>query len=129
MQVLEWYVGFWPPVSRPLWARLGHVDIWGYTEDDTWLFIDPRFFGTEIVVTHHHDRVDNLLAFRFANCTEIWRTRRTCDLTFPVIAPFTCVSLVGHVLGFRAFTIAGVRKKLRETGAECIHGRPTGEPG
>lgn len=127
--MIEWYVGFWPSRNTSLWARLGHVEVWGYTEDDVWVFLDPQAVGLMIDVTYMHDEVEAHLAKRFANCSEIWRLSERRELTFPVMAPLCCPVWVGHVLGIRAFTLRGLRRKLRAIGAEKIHENSGGKPG
>lgn len=119
--MIEWYVGFHAPHKECFWTRFGHVECFGYTQDETWLFIDPRRSGTQVVVTHLHDEVEGLLASRFTRCSMILRTSRRGTFTVPFYPPMTCAAMVGHILGVRAFTIAGLRSKLLRAGAEVIH--------
>lgn len=122
--MIQWYVGFYDPAPTSFWARFGHVEVWGYTKDDTWVFMDPRSDMLRIEVTHLHDEVEAHLAHRYANCGEIWRLSDRGKLRIPVIAPFFCIPFVGHVLGLRAFTFSGLRRQLRRNGAECIYENP-----
>lgn len=124
----EWYVGFWPRTRGDFWSCLGHVDVWGRTADGTWVFIDPQRIGTQVEVAHQYDRVNLLLTARFHGCEEIWRTTHHGSLRFPTPFPFYCISVVAHILGLRAWTYRGLRRRLRETGAECIHEAAEGRP-
>lgn len=130
MRLLNVYVAFWPPSQRVSWDLFGHVEVFGYTRDETWVFIDPRQHRTEIAVTHHHDEVNELLAHRFANA-EVWRLPPP-DGTLgrlPLLGIFTCVSVAASVCGVRAYTIPGLRRKLRQIGAERVKHEAEGEPG
>ena len=130
--MIEWYVGFHAPGWRLSWDALGHVEIWGYTKDDTWVFIDPGRLGTDIIVEHKCDEVDLLLTERIVRCSEIWRLSRRGELSFPAVAPICCTSIVAHILGVRAFGFRGLRRNLRALGATEISGadkRQTGSQG
>lgn len=131
--MLEWYVGFHAPsfrdkdgkIAPTLW--FGHVEIWGYTVDETWLFFDPQGRSVNIVVTHHHDDVLDHLAARFSTCKTILKLpAESGRKLFPIHMPMTCATVVGHILGIRAFVPSGLRKKLLAKGAEVIHGNPEG---
>ena len=41
VNLIEVYFGFHRPYSSSFRGWFGHVEAWGYTEDDNWLFIDP----------------------------------------------------------------------------------------
>lgn len=131
MTPVELYVGFWRPHRRSMWGVLGHVEVFGYTRDQTWFFLDPRAPVTDIIVTHHHDEVEALLSHRFANCAEVWRLSERRTLRVPLLGPFNCVTTVSAVLGVRAYTMRGLRRRLRAIGAERIaqNERPEGRPG
>lgn len=135
MKPIEVYVAFWRPHTRSLWGFLGHVEVFGYTQDDTWFFIDPRRGITEIKITHRHDEVTALLAHRFANCSEVWRLAPGQPLRLPLLGIFTCVTVAASVCGVRAYSLRGLRRKLRAIGAvkvetdESPEGRPGGQEG
>ena len=135
--IVEWFVGFHPRYLRALSGILtmtglwGHCEIWGYTVDDTWIFIDPQGSGgTRVVVTHLYDEVMAQLEARHNLCETILKLPAEGEFSFlPVFPPMTCASIVGHILGIRAFTPAGLKRKLLRKGAEIVHdtqGRPQG---
>ena len=128
MHVRELYIGFWPPSGERWTAWFGHVEIWGYTKDNTWFFLDPTAKGLKIEVAHLHDEVEELLTRRFTQCSEIWRTERIREFRQPVFAPYHCVSFVGHALGIRAFTVGGLKRRLPQIQAERIYENPKGRP-
>ena len=75
MIILEAYVGFHRPRFRDEDGQIaprawfGHVEMLGYTRDNTWLFFDPQASGVHIAITHHHDEVNDLQIGR-ASCRE-----------------------------------------------------------
>lgn len=131
--ILQWHFGFHRPYLRGLNGRidargwLGHCEAWGYTEDDTWLFIDPQGVGTKVRVMHRHDEVMAQLEARFALCDQILRMP-AADPTFvfPLHGPMTCAAICGHLVGIRALVPAALRRKLLANGAEVIHGQAEG---
>ena len=131
MNVMQWYFGFHPS-ARP-WARgasaymlFGHVEAFGYTQDDTWLFFDPQGRRTTVLITHRHDAVNDLLAQRYINCHTIIRINAGTDRVInPLRGPTTCVSQCAALMGWRAYTLGGFRRKLLANGGEVIHERRT----
>lgn len=126
--MIELFIGFHAPHFRNRHGRidprgwLGHCEVWGYTKDDTWLFLDPAGSGTKILVTHLHDEVQDHLAARFALCETIMRLpANAADFSFPLHGMLTCASFCGHLVGVRALVPASLRRKLRAKGAEVIH--------
>lgn len=125
--ILEWFVGFHQPRLRNLKGRidprlwLGHCEIWGYTEDQTWLFLDPQGRGTAIRVMHRYDDVRDQLDARSLLCHTILKLPGT-DPAFglPLHGMLTCASICGHMLGHRALLPAVLRRKLLAQGAEVI---------
>lgn len=134
--ILEWYVGFHEPTLRNLQGRidprgwLGHCEIWGYTDDDTWLFIDPQGAGTRVRVMHRHDDVLDQLDARFAICAAILKIDGG-DPSFrlPLHGGLSCASFCGHLLGIRALLPASLRRKLQRKGAKVIHEVEQGRSG
>lgn len=103
----------------------GHVEIWGYTDDETWLFIDPQGTGTKVLVIHRYEDVMDQLNARFSLCDLILRVpASSAKPMFPIHLPLNCASLVGHMVGVRAFAPAGLRRKLLAKGAEVVHENP-----
>lgn len=131
MQPVEVYFSFHPPHKRTLWGRLGHVQAFGYTVDETWFFLQPTAHRTHLAITHHHDEVERLMAEEFAVARLIIKTRHTHENRFPPLIPLNCVSECGALVGIRAFTIRGLERKLLATGGTVIHESedPQGRPG
>ena len=125
--ILEWFIGFHKPCFRNIEGRidprlwLGHCEIWGYTEDQTWLFLDPQGRGTAIRVMHRYDDVLAQLDARFLLCSAILKLP-CADPAFrlPLHGMITCASVCGHMLGLRALLPSTLRRKLRAKGAEVI---------
>ncbi len=129
----EFYVGFHRPAFRNLQGRidprlwLGHCEIWGYTAEGTWLFLDPQSSGTKIVVTHLHDDVRDNLHARYTLCESILRMKADePEFPFPLHLPLTCASLVGSMTGVRALLPATLKRKLLAKGAEVVHEQAEG---
>lgn len=120
-QVLEWFVGFYPR-RRDFRGWWGHVECWGYTQHESWLFFDPRHGCADVWVTHMHDEVINLLASRFDRCNLILKLpppERMARASY--LQLHTCASAVGHLVGVRASTPAVLRRRLLGLGAEIVH--------
>lgn len=135
--IVQWFVGFHSRYARSASGSLtftglwGHCEIWGYTIDDTWVFIDPQGMkGTSTYVTHLYDEVLAQIEARFALCETILTVPAPQNVNFfPAFPPMTCASIAGHFLGVRAFTPSGLKRKLLRNGAEIVHeaeGRPKG---
>lgn len=129
--ILEWYVGFHHGRFRNHKGQiypfgwLGHVEIWGYTEDDTWLFYDPQVSGTKVIVIHRHDDVIDQLEARYSLCDLILRLPNDgAKPPFNLWLPMTCASVIAHMTGVGAFTPWGLQKRLLAKGAEVIHENP-----
>jgi hypothetical protein len=130
VKIVEWYVGFYRPRLRNTNGRIdpglwfGHCELWGYTTDETWLFIDPQRKGAHVRVTHHNDEVTEALSLRFCLCDSILRLPAS-DPAFrlPLHGAMTCASLSGAFLGQRALLPGTLRRKLLAKGAEVIHGQ------
>lgn len=129
-----WFFGFHRPWLRnedgfSLRGALGHVEVWGYTVDDTWLFIDPQGKGSIVTVTHHHDDVIAHLSVRHTACETILRFPAVEPVfRLPLHGPMTCASICGHLVGVRALFPATLKRKLLAKGAEVVHAAE-GKPG
>jgi hypothetical protein len=136
-EVIEWYFGFWKRPSlwqfckKPTWTIFGHVEAWGFTADNTWMFYDPQRIGTQVKVTHHAEEVENLLALRFAVCKSILRLPHPgTRLSVPLHPTMNCVSQCAGLVGIRAYCPGTFRRKLLRNGAkELIDGRAERERG
>lgn len=129
----EWFVGFHKPSLRNIEGKIdptlwfGHCEIWGYTLDETWLFLDPQARGTRITVVHRHDDVLDQLAARHEICATILKFSNPAYFKMPIHGMMTCASICGASLGVRALLPSTLERKLRQRGAEVIHeaeGRP-----
>lgn len=127
---MRWlYVGFWAPLPvwkirslRDAWMALGHVEAWGVTDQNTWFFFDPWADGTRLTIDHRHDPVNEMIAHRFAHCSEILKFQPFHGgLRLPIHPTMTCASQVAHLVGARAYTPRGLRRILLAHGAEVIH--------
>lgn len=126
-EVLVWSVGF-NRVPRlddirtgkaALRQIFGHVEMWGYTSDETWVFFDPASRGQEIHVAHRYDEVQWLLTERYARCEHILDMQpRVRHFRFPLFPPMNCATCCGALLGYRAFTPWGLRRTLLANGAQ-----------
>lgn len=132
----EWYIGFYDRHFRDLDGRLsyrglfGHCEVWGYTADGTWLFLDPQGKGTRVRVEHRHDEVNRLLAYRFTYCSEILRIAADDpEFRAPVFWPVSCASFCGHLLGIRALLPHTLKRRLLAKGAEVVHEKAEGRSG
>ena len=131
MNIAEIYFGFHRPATlREIWSGaatwtqgLGHVEAWGYTIDETWFFFDPNRHRARLEITHLHDEVEHLLQEKFTRCAEIIRyAGEAKDFRVPLHGPMNCVTQCAALIGLRAFTPKGFRKKLLAIDAEVIHG-------
>ena len=135
MSLVEVYVGFYAPGLRNQhgWVDprcwFGHCDMWGYTSDSTWVFLDPAATGVKVIVTHHHDDVIDAQQVRFELCSQILRMPFSGSFTIPPFAILTCASFIGSFLGVRALVPATLRRKLLAKGAEVIHEKSEGRSG
>lgn len=135
--MIEWYVGFHKPSFRDTQGKIsfrhwfGHCHIWGYTEHDTYMFLDPQGRGTNIIVTHLYEDVHDQITARFLTCDSILRLQASPpNFAIPIFGIMTCASIVGHMTGHRALLPSTLKRKLLAAGAEVIHdphGRPQGQ--
>ncbi len=126
--ILQWYVGFHRPSLRNATGKIdprtwfGHCEVWGFTKDQTWLFLDPQGAGTLILVTHHHDDVSDQLEARYSLCSSILVVESApTRFRIPIHGMTTCASIIGHLLGTRALFPSTLRWKLLAKGARVIH--------
>jgi len=126
----EWYLGFYAPYFRNLEGRIdprgwfGHCEIWGYTADGTWFFLDPQSKGAHVRIAHAHDDVRDHISARFELCDLILRLPGG-DPSFriPIHGPMTCAAICGSLIGVRALLPATLRHKVLAKGAEVVHGQ------
>lgn len=101
------------------WRLLGHVEIVIISDDDTYAFINPGRFGADVFVEHRFDVVNRVLGARTKDCEAIFVEPNERSLS-PVAPLMTCASFVGYLVGFRAFTPAGLRRTLLRNGAKVL---------
>lgn len=124
------YFAFYRGKAESIWTIFGHVEICIAQDSKTWLFLNPsrqRFF---IYASQHADTIDELLALRLGNADCVLRYEREPRLlTLPPIAIQTCASICAHIVGLRAWTPKGLKRKLLANGAQvvepCKNPKPT----
>lgn len=130
MNLEEVYFGFHAPSLDPITSLLGHVEVWGYTADETWVFINPEHDRLKVAALHRYDDVTDAVARRFHHCRSILRLAPgDRALRVPLFPPMTCAGVCGHLVGVRAFTPWGLRAQLLRIGAEIVHEKPQGAEG
>lgn len=131
MDIVEIYFAFHRPATlKEIWSGkaslrsiFGHVEAFGYTIDDTWFFYDPSGTHSKLLITHLHDEVNTLLAERVERSREIFRMPHDPDYyRAPIHGPMNCVTQCAALIGWRAFTPRGFRKRLLKSNAEMVHG-------
>lgn len=127
MQPVEVYFAFHPPHRRTIWGRLGHVQAFGYTVDETWFFLQPTAERTMLFITHRHDEVEDLMAQEFTVSRKIIKTSTIRENRFPPLLMLNCVSECAALVGIRAFTIGGLERKLLANGGTVIHESARGQ--
>ena len=141
MNLLEVYFGFHAPGFRNHTGRidprcwLGHVEVWGYTEDGTWLFLDPAGAGMSVTVIHRHEAVVDALGHRMRACDSILRMEGAPpSFALPIHGLLTCASIAGQLVSVRALLPWTLKTRLLRKGAVLVHekrestsGRPCGE--
>jgi len=128
----EVYFSFHPPHTETIWGWLGHVNAFGYTDDDTWFFLEPKAEGAFLRIVHRHDDVETLMAREFAVARKViradFRLQERRSRHIPYLGPYSCVALCGALVGVRAFTIRGLERTLLRNGGIVVHDTE-GKPG
>lgn len=125
MRPVEIYFGFQKPstwrqaVKDPI-AALGHVEAFGFTQDDTWFFINSTRHNVELQIAHKHDEVEAAICTIIARSHTILKIEQPGKLTLPPFAPYSCVAVCAHLAGTRAFTPRGLIRKLRAMDAKEV---------
>lgn len=119
MHVIEWYVGFRKPHRNSFVGRFGHVTAWGYTMDDTWIFLDFNRTQLDMAITHIHDEVTWMIAQQLEQSELVLKLPPAGHRRMPVL-PMTCASTIGHLVGVRAWTPWGLKRKLLAQQAEIV---------
>lgn len=130
MELIEIFYAFHPPVPiRELRRRredwrcvLGHVQAYGYTVDETWLFFDPQGVGSSVRITHLHDEVlDQIATIRCTADLVLAFKPNGRKFRVPIHPPMTCATQCGALAGLRAWTPWGLKRMLLREGAEVIY--------
>jgi hypothetical protein len=134
MTPVEFFIGFHSPYFRNEKGRidprgwLGHCEVWFYTHDETWGFFDPAGAGSTIRVCHRFEEVQDMLTVKTALCETILKVPAVEPrFSLPLHGMLTCAAVCGHILGRRALTPAGLRRKLLRDGAETVYARENPE--
>lgn len=131
--IREWFFGFHKPVlgSPALW--FGHCEAWGWTDDETWLFLDPQGRGVKTYVAHRYDDVAAQIQARIELCDLILvLPAQEVDFRIPIHGPMTCAAICGGLVGIRALLPGTLRRRLLSKGAKVMHeaqGRSQGSSG
>lgn len=125
--IRTWYFGFWKPSLRNLQGKIdwrcwaGHVCCFGHTDEDTWLFFDPKGAGPAHIITHMHDEVMLQLEAHMTTCDMVLRLpARPAEYRVPFHGPMTCAAICGYLVGIRASFPHTLRRRLLALGAEEI---------
>jgi hypothetical protein len=135
MKLERVYVGFHKPGFRNAEGQIdprcwmGHCEAWGYTCDDTWLFLDPAGAGMRVRVMHRYEDVMDHLYDRFARCELILSVPGTDpNFRIPLHGLMTCASVCGQMVGKRALFVGSLKRKLLRNGAEIVHSEKPESP-
>lgn len=118
----EWYIIFEPP-RLGLRTLFGHVRLIGYDIDrysgtPTWMFYDPALKGATFLLFYRPNDVEVVLSTYFSVGTVL---RIGAGRASPPLGLLlTCASIVGHMVGFRAFTPWGLKRQLLRYGATVV---------
>lgn len=130
--IIEFYIGFYRPAFRNNEGRidvrgwLGHVEVWGYTEDQTWFFLDPGATGSTVTLIHRYDDVVDRLAALFDLCDLIVKMPPASKkFRVPLHGPMTCAAIVGHMVGLRALFPSTLKRKVLRNGTVVSDGQQT----
>ena len=128
--IVEWFFGFHAPRLRGFEGKidfrywLGHCEAWGYTADDTWIFLDPQGKGFKIRVMHKYDDVMCQLEARYAICESILKIKNDePEFGLPPVCVMSCASVCGALVKIRALLPSTLKRKLLTNGAEIMHER------
>jgi hypothetical protein len=130
--IVEWFFGFHRPCLRNLKGNidvrywLGHCEAWGYTADDTWVFLDPRSKGFKVRVMHRYDDVVDQLEAYYAICESIVKIKNDePEFSLPPFTLMSCAAICGALVKIRALVPSTLKRKLLLNGAELVHERNT----
>lgn len=100
----------------------GHVETFWF-DAGTWIFYDPQGRRSSIRAIPDGDDAEMEIARIYREAEYLIRAPQVpTELKFPLHPTMTCASQCAALIGFRAYTPSGLRKKLLKHGAEIIHG-------
>lgn len=118
--VVRWYFAFHERDWSDPWSIMGHVDAFGMTDTGIWVFLYPQRRGFKIMVCKDEAAIDTLFADALYHAHVI-RYDHPGELTLPPLTIYSCAAVCGHLVGIRAFTPKGLKRKLLRNGAEAIN--------
>lgn len=119
MHVIEWYVGLQKPHYNNIAGIFGHVTAWGYTMDDTWVFLCLNRKRFDMTITHINEEVTWLIAQQLEASEVVLKIEPASQPRIPIL-PMTCAAVVGHLVGIRAWTPKALKRKLLARNAEIV---------
>ena len=132
MNIVEFFFVFHKPagikeirLGASIASCMGHVEVFGYTIDDTWFFFDPARKETSLYITHLYDEVNDMMAEKFTIAHEVITIKTPTKFSMPLHMPMNCVTQCAALVGIRAFTPKGFRRKLLNNKGVIIHGPKT----
>lgn len=127
MPVAEIFVAFHRPRgwrylrrSRDWPSCFGHVEAFGIMLSGDWFFIDPSRRRMNLDIEHRHDEVQEMILDIHERADLILSVEPVQGPLLPPICPMTCASVIGHLVGVRAFTLGGLERSLRRIGANEV---------
>ena len=113
--------------GQATWTQyFGHVEAMGYTIDDTWFFYDPGRYRSSLSITHIYDEVEEIMAEKFSRAHTVIKVQASKKFLFPLHLPMNCVTQCAALIGIRAFTPNGFRKRLLQEKGVIVNGRTRG---
>ena len=123
-----WYVVFHPASLKSPLGIFGHVEIVGFDGETTWVFLNPSRKGAVMEIAYKHDTVETWLAVTFSKGV-VLRYEGEIEHLTPIWPILSCVSICAHMVGMRAFTPRGFKRKLLKNGAKVIFDGTKGKQG
>jgi hypothetical protein len=102
-RIATWFVVFWARVPSRLHnllvpGRFKHVAAFGYTaEARTWIFIDPEYRGTDVLVVPEHEGAEAISAFIVGASVLRIDARKRCGVNFRLFS--CCTTTVRDLIG------------------------------
>lgn len=117
MNITTWYVCYQPPQIRDPRMWFGHIRMAGRTEDNTWFFMNPSFDGFDFDIVHRHDEVTDRLHITFHG-NLVFKLESVKPIRFHLMPIMNCATICAYLIGYRAFTPWGLKRKLLRNNVE-----------